>query len=148
MENIIVVVNDAQYALQMITPMKNGASPTRWVVLACPPRFKRHVSRWVNKGALYSWRQDWAKQMVQTLEPVLTSGGDQFTWRCCHKSLPQEAALLEMEFNTHRVLDARLHMVEGHHLPVSPTQPVVSHDRWSVPGGVAMMGAVLMAAAD
>ncbi len=148
MENFIVVANDASYALQMITPMKTGASPARWVILICPPRFKRHVSKWVNKRALASWRQEWASEVAKTLEPVLTLGGDQFVWRCCHQPLPQEVAALQQEFNTQRVLDARLPMMEGHHPPVSATQPLASHDRWSVPGGVAVMGAVLMAAAD
>jgi hypothetical protein len=132
----------------MITPMKNESNPTHWVVLVCPPQFKRHVSKWVSKSALRSWRHEWSKQMLQSLEPVLTSGGDQLSWRCCHQFLRQEVESLQKEFNTHRVLDARLQRVEGHHPPVNSAQPVGSHDRWSVPGGVAMMGAVLMAAAD
>ena len=148
MENIIVVANDAEYALQMITPMKNESTPTRWILLICPPKFKRHISKWVNKSALNGWRQEWAREMVKTLEPVLASGGDQWSWRCSQKSLADEVSQLQQEFNTHRVLDARVHLMGGEHLPVSPAQPVVSHDRWSVPGGVAMMGAVLMATAD
>jgi len=43
MEKIIVVVNNAEYAMQMVAPMKNDALPTEWVLLVCPPKFTRHV---------------------------------------------------------------------------------------------------------
>lgn len=148
MENIIVVANDAQYALQLIAPMKNEAIPTRWIVLICPPKFKRHVSKWVNRGALKSWRRAWAEQAAKTIEPVLTSGSDQMHWQCCHRALVNEVDELKAVWQTHRVLDARIPLLGASHDPVSAAQPMTTHDRWSVPGGVAMMGVMLVTAAD
>ena len=48
MENIIVVVDDADYALKIIAPMKGEINPTNWVLLVCPPKLTRHIGRWVN----------------------------------------------------------------------------------------------------
>ena len=51
MENIIVVIDDPEYALKMLTPMKNEGTPTQWVLLVCPPRLTRHIGRWVNQAS-------------------------------------------------------------------------------------------------
>ncbi len=148
MEKIIVVVNDAEYALQMVAPMKNDANPTQWVMLVCPPKFTRHVSRWVSRNALSAWRDKWAQELIQVVKPVMTLGGDTFHWRCNQGALPEEIKRLQQEYGTQRVLDARRPKVGVDQQPVSVSQPVTSNTSWSIPGGVAVMGAVLIAAAD
>ena len=148
MEKIIVVVNDADYALQMLAPMKNEAAPTQWVLLVCPPKFTRHVNRWVNRNALNAWRTKWAQDVIEVVKPVMTQGGDSLEWICSRGSLPEEIKRLQQTHGTQRVLDARRPKLGVEQQPVSASQPVTSNNSWSVPSGVAMMGAVLIAAAD
>lgn len=148
MEKIIVVVNDAEYALQMVDPMRNDAVPTLWVLLVCPPKFTRHVSRWVNRHSLNAWRHQWAQNVIEVVKPVMTQGGDALQWRCSKGAIPQEIKRLQQEHGTQRVLDARRPKFGAEQQPVSASQSVTTNNSWSVPGGVAMMGAVLIAAAD
>ncbi|MBU3652175.1 MAG: hypothetical protein FGM44_03730 [Limnohabitans sp.] len=148
MEKIIVVVNDAEYALQMVAPMRNEASPTLWVLLVCPPKFTRHVNRWVSRQSLNAWRQKWSQDLIELVKPDMTAGGDALQWRCSQRDLPQQIQRLQKEFGTHRVLDARRPKFGVQQQPVSASQPVTTNNSWSIPGGVAMMGAVLIAAAD
>ena len=54
MENIIVYVDDAAYAMQMLQGMRaDGAArnPTRWIVVGCAPRVTHRVSKWVTHSA-------------------------------------------------------------------------------------------------
>jgi len=148
MEKIIVVVNDANYALQMVEPMRNDASPTQWILLACPPKFTRHVNRWVNRQSLNVWRNKWAQDVIQVIKPVLVRGRDSLHWKCSQGDLSKEIQRLQQEFGTQRVLDARRHRFGVEQQPVSASQPVITNNSWSIPSGVAMMGAVLIAAAD
>jgi len=148
MENIIVVVDDADYALKIIAPMKGDINPTCWVLLVCPPKLTRHIGRWVNKTSRDAWRYKWSQALVQTIEPSLATGGDQVHWRYCKGALIQEMRKLQNDFNTHRILDARRPKLGQDHERVSPGQPVVSDNRWAIPGGVAAMGAALLVASD
>ncbi len=88
MEKIIVVVNDAEYAMQMVAPMKNDALPTEWVLLVCPPKFTRHVGRWVSRQSLKAWRNQWAQELIQVVKPVITLGGDTLQWQCSQGRCP------------------------------------------------------------
>jgi len=148
MEKIIVVVNDAEYAMQMVAPMKNDALPTQWVLLVCPPKFTRHVGRWVSRQSLKAWRNQWAQELIQVVKPVITLGGDTLQWQCSQGPLPDEINRMQQEFGTHRVLDARRLKLGEHQQPVSESQPVTSNNNWSVPSGVAVMGAMLIAASE
>ena len=148
MEKIIVVVNDAEYALQMVAPMKNEALPTHWVLLVCPPKFTRHVGRWVSRQSLKAWRNNWAQDLIEVVKPVMTLGGDTLQWSCSQGALPDEMRRLQRETGTQRVLDARRLKLGVQQQPVSESQPVASNNNWSVPSGVAVMGAMLIAAAE
>ena len=61
MENIIVVLDDATHALNQVLPMRKEGVRTHWILLACPPRLTRHISRWVNQGSRNAWRKRWAR---------------------------------------------------------------------------------------
>ena len=58
METIIVFIDDADYAVQMLQPMlpATNHTPTRWVLVGCAPRITRRISKWVTKGARQSWQ--------------------------------------------------------------------------------------------
>ena len=85
MDKIIVYLNDAEHALQQLAPMKNGSGgPTRpvalhateWVLVACPPRMPKRISKWVRPEALGHWRDLWSKKLFAQIVPMLTTQGD------------------------------------------------------------------------
>ena len=79
MDNIIVYVDDATYALQMLQPMLPAGgprNPTRWIVVGCAPRVTHRVSKWVTHSARESWRGKWAEKVFAQLMPVLQREGD------------------------------------------------------------------------
>ena len=148
MENIIVVLDDAEYALKMLAPMKDDGNPTQWVLLVCPPKLTRHIGRWVHHASREAWREKWGLELVQKLRPVLGADGDRLQWRLAKGPLVEQTRRLQAEFTTHRVLDARRPQIGQDHAPVTATQPVEHSSHWALPGGVAAMGAALLMAAD
>ena len=76
MENIIVVLDDATHALNQVLPMRKEGVRTHWILLACPPRLTRHISRWVNQGSRNAWRKRWAQDLLEKVQPAMTELGD------------------------------------------------------------------------
>lgn len=148
MENIIVVIDDPEYALKMLAPMKNEGNPTQWVLLVCPPRLTRHIGRWVNQASREAWRNKWTQELLQKIRPVLQGAGDRVQWRIAKGPLVEQTRKLQSEFVTHRVLDARRPKWGQDHDPVTAGQPVEHTSQWTLPGGVAAMGVALLMAAD
>jgi len=148
MENIIVVLDDAEYALKMLEPMKDGGHTTQWILLVCPPRLTRHIGRWVSTATREAWRNKWGLELVQRLKPALADGDDRLQWRLAKGALVDQTRRLQSEFTTHRVLDARRPRLGQDHDPVTAGQPVEHNSQWSLPGGVAAMGVALLMAAD
>ena len=148
MENIIVVIDDPDYAQKILTPMKNQGQPTQWVLLACPPRLTRHIGRWVNHASREAWRKKWTQELVQKLQPVLETGEDRLVWRVAKGSLVTQTRQLQAEFSTHRVLDARRPKFAQDQAPVTADQPTEHSSHWTLPSGAAAMGVALLMAAD
>ena len=148
MESIIVVIDDLEYALKILTPMKNEGKPTQWVLLVCPPKLTRHIGRWVNAAARASWRQKWGQELVQQLQPALEAAGGRVQWRIAKGALVEQTRQLQAQFITHQVLDARRPRLAQDQEPVTTDQPTEHNSRWALPGGAAAMGAALLLAAD
>lgn len=148
MENIIVVLDDAEYALKMLTPMKNDDDPTQWVLLVCPPHLTRHIGRWVTPASRAAWRTKWAQELVQKIQPSLTRESDRVQWRLAKGVLIDQTRRLQSEFATHRVLDARRPKLGEDQMPVTAGQPTEHNSQWTLPGGVAAMGVALLMATD
>ena len=155
MEKIIVVLDDAGYARQQLIPMKaNGtplpgaATPTHWVLVACAPRLTQHVSKWVSHSARENWRAKWAGKLFEQIAPGLQAAGDSVTTVLAKGPLPELTRKLMAEHAASRVLDARRPKFGQDMQPVTADQPAPGDGRWSVPGAVAGMGAVLVLAAE
>ncbi|MFM7026451.1 MAG: hypothetical protein ACKOWC_10395 [Limnohabitans sp.] len=148
MESIIVVIDDPEYALKLLTPMKNEGHPTQWVLLVCPPRLTRHIGRWVNLASRDAWRNKWTQELLQKIRPLLQGPGDRLQWRVAKGALAEQTRNLQSEFVTHRVLDARRPRFAQDQEPVTNDQPTEHSSRWALPGGAAAMGAALLMAAD
>lgn len=153
MEKIIVYLDDAAYAQQQLAPMNahtgGAAAPaTHWVLVACAPRMTQHISKWVSHTARQNWRAKWAEKLFGVIVPHLQQRGDSFTMVLAKGPLPELTKRLSTEHATSRVLDARRPKF-GHDLqPVTADQPTAKEERWSVPGAVLGMGAVLVLAAE
>lgn len=71
MDKIIVYVDDADHAQQLLAPLaaKEPASQRHWVLVACAPRMTHRVSKWVSHSARESWRNKWADKLFAQIIP-------------------------------------------------------------------------------
>ena len=149
MDNIIVYVDDAAYALQMLQPMRlvdsvNG--PVRWIVVGCAPRVTHRVSKWVTHSARESWRSKWAEKVFSQLQPLLQQGGDSVVTLLAQSTLPAQTEALIDQYGTARVLDARRPKFGQDMQPVAKSQVQESHTTLGY--AAALLGAGVLAATD
>ncbi|MFZ9298747.1 MAG: hypothetical protein ACO24Y_10450 [Hylemonella sp.] len=152
MDNIIVYIDDMEFARHQLVPMESQSAgdrqPTHWIVVACPPRLTRHISKWVNHAARENWRSKWAEEVFSQVSVELTARGDTVTPVLARGPLAEMTKKLQAQHGNCRVLDARRPKF-GHDLPpVTSDQPATNESRWSVPGAVAGLGAVLVLASE
>jgi hypothetical protein len=155
MEKIIVYLDDAAYAQQQLVPMKTGSAAvagttpaTHWVLVACAPRLTQRISKWVSHSARENWRSKWAEKLFAQIVPGLQAAGDGVTTVLAKGPLPELTRKLMAEHAAVRVLDARRPKFGQDMQPVTADQPAPAEGRWSVPGAVVGMGAVLVLAAE
>lgn len=152
MDKIIVYVDDAAYARQQLAPMKNAGpgmmQGTHWILVACAPRMTRHLSKWVNHSARESWRARWSEKLFAQIAPQLQARGDQVSTVVSKGPLVTLTKDLLSQHGVAHVLDARRPKFGQDMPPVTADQPTSKVARWTVPGAVAGMGAVLVLAAD
>ncbi len=152
MDKIVVYVDDATYAEQQLTPMMSGSaggtSQTHWIVVACAPRMTHRISKWVSHSARENWRAKWSDKLFAVVVPMLNARGDTVTPVLAKGPLPELTQRLLIEHGTARVLDARRPKF-GHDMePVTVDQPATTQARWTVPGAMAGLGAMLVLAAE
>ena len=148
MDKIIVYVDDADYALQQLTPMLVGGGRTEWVVVACAPRMTHRISKWVSHTARENWRNKWADKLFALTVPPLKARGDTVTTVLAKGPLPELTDRLIADHGPARVLDARRPKFGQDMHPVTKDQPAAKDGRWSVPGAVASLGLVLVLAGE
>ena len=155
MESIIVFVNDSAYARQTLAPLKHqalsigaSASATHWIVVACPPRLTRHVSKWLTHSARMQWRAKWSDKLFAEIAPMLKANGSTVQTLTAQGSLVELTDRLLKQHGAAKVLDARLALVGQVLLPVTRDQPVGEGDCSVLPGAMPGMGPVLRLAAD
>jgi hypothetical protein len=153
METIIVFIDDADYAMQMLHPMLPAANdlPTRWVLVGCAPRITRRISKWVTQSARHSWQASWADKVFAQVVPMLQAPSraqDIVTTQLANnrQSLCELTQSLTQQYGLGRVLDARRPKL-GHELaPVKagqaqPTNRITNY-------ATALAGAGMLAAFD
>ena len=142
MENIIVYVDDAGYALQLLQPMlpaSRSALPTRWIVVGCAPRVTHHVSKFVTYSARDSWRRKWSDKVFGEVVPALQQEGDAVVTLLAQGNLIAQTDALVKTHGVARVLDARRPKFGQDMQPVTATQAQETH-------GVARYAAALAGA--
>ena len=108
MDNLIVYLDDAAYAMQLLQPMlSSGTGPTRWILVGCAPKVTHHASKWVTHSARQSWRGKWADKVFSQLLPLLRKEGDCVVTEMAQTSLQSQTESLIRQHGVARVLDAR-----------------------------------------
>ncbi len=149
MDTIIAYVDDAAYALRIITPLLS-AGPSdpqiRWILVACAPRLSRHVSRWVTESARQSWRGAWARKVFDSLAPSLQGSGAVVITKVAQQPLCELTDSLQNQHRGAKVLDARRPKFGQDLAPVTRQQYQEPPDKMGYAAIVA--GAALLIAAD
>lgn len=151
MDKIIVYLDDAAHALQVLAPMTNGdaaAQGTHWVLVACPPRMTKHISRWVTHSAREHLRNKWSNEQFAQILPVLEACVGSVTTHIAEGPLVAFTQRLLATHTSARVLDARRTRFGQDMEPVTRNQPTGQGSRWEVPGALAGMGTLLVLASD
>ncbi len=149
MDTIIAYVDDAAYALRIITPLLphgQTAKPVRWILVGCAPRLSRHVSRWVTESARQSWRGVWARKVFDHLAPLLQGSGDVVITKVAQQPLCDLTESLQKQYRGAKVLDARRPKFGQDLAPVTREQYQEPTDKMGYAAIVA--GAALLIAAD
>lgn len=113
MDNIIVYVDDAAYALGVLQVLQAPRTadgmrkPVRWIVVGCAPRVTHRVSKWVTHSARENWRGKWAEKVFARLLPLLQQEGDTVVTQLAEGGLPGQTEVLTKEYGSAQVLDAR-----------------------------------------
>ena len=130
MENIIVYVDDAGHALNILQPMLSASRsplPTRWIVVGCAPRVTHHVSKFVTHSARDSWRRKWSDKVFGQVVPALYRAGDDVVTLVAQGNLVAQTDALIKTHGVARVLDARRPKFGQDLQPVTSTQATATH---------------------
>ena len=165
MDNIIVYIDDAAYALHLLQPMlpspglddatvvlaqssvADASTPaTHWILVGCAPRVTRRVSKWVTHSARDSWRRKWADKVFSAIVPALQWHPGTVTMLLADASLADQTEALIRQHGKARVLDARRPKLGQDLQPVTATQLPERHAAMGF--AAAMAGATLLAGID
>jgi hypothetical protein len=149
MEKIILYVDDAAYARQFLaglTPEAVGTGVRQWVLVACPPRMTRRISKWVSHSARENWRSKWFAKVEEQILPLLQLEGGQVRPILAKGPLPELTQRLKAELGSARVLDARRPKFGVDLEPVAPDIEAPGKSGWALPGALLGMGALLVLA--
>lgn len=153
METIIVFIDDADYAVQMLQPMLPAANdlPMRWVLVGCAPRITRRISKWVTQSARQSWQASWADKVFAQVVPMLQSPSraqDMVTTQLASNrlNLCELTQSLTLQYGHGHVLDARRPKLGYEMAPVTAGQMQPSNRMTGY--ATALAGAGVLAALD
>lgn len=171
MDTVIVYVDDAEYARQIIEPLAQSpdSRATHWVLVACAPRMTHRISKWVSHSARESWRAKWADKLFAQVTPWLGARNAQISTVLAKTPLPE---LLEQLHAKHgaqaQLVDARRPKQENQAAATLPTvveQPALSIQpvtapavtvtikkkpsrTWALPGTLASLFCMVFVAAE
>ncbi len=148
MDTLIVYLDDANYAQQILAPMLSSDTPTRWVLVACAPRMSRRIGKWLSHSARENWRDKWCDKLFSQITPVLSATrSSTLEYIVAKGPLPELTQQLRGRFGVARVVDARRPKFGQELAPVTPEQRC-EKTSWQVPGAVGSLSAVLVLAAE
>jgi hypothetical protein len=117
------------------------------VLVGCPPKLNRHLSRWISGGARKKWQAQWSDTACSEISKAFTSEGHHFVHRVAFGPLINVTKQLQGEFPGARVLDARRPKLAQTPEPLVEGQQA-QPDVVSRAMGVAATAAIFVLAAD
>ena len=147
METFIAFIDNKEHAHQQLLPMLESHTAAHWVLVGCPPVHTRHTTRWVTKGALRKWRNNWTQQTLKDLVDQCEFKGLRVSTRMASEPLLQVTRQLTGEYPQARIVDARVPKLGVKLEAVTDSQPTHA-STWAVPGSLVAMGALLAAASE
>ena len=107
METLIVYVNDSEHARNQLATMIDANQPTKCVLVGCPPRLNRHISKYISSAARKKWQTTWTDNACAEISKSFATEGHQFVSRLAVGPLINVTKQLQGEFLGARVIDAR-----------------------------------------
>ena len=151
MNRVIVYVDDAAYAQQVLAPLfaRGTAAPTEWVLVACAPRMTHRISKWVSHSARENWRTKWAEKLFAQILPVLQAPASSVTTVVAKGPLAELTEQLQAGRSTPaasanasaQVVDARRPKL----LDPSDADGGQSGRKWSTPRPGTLLGSLMTA---
>lgn len=145
MDKVIVYVDDAAYAQQVLGPLfaksTRGASAarTQWVLVACAPRMTHRISKWVSHSARENWRTKWADKLFAQIVPLLRAPAGSVTTVLAKGPLNELTDQLQaaQEGGAAQVVDARRPKTDA------ATEPQRPERRWPSPRPGTLLSSLL-----
>ena len=106
MNTTIVYLDDADYAVQQISPLR-GQTGGHWILVGCAPRMTHRISKWVSHSARENWRAKWADKLFAQVLPWLGRSSTDVTTVLAKGPLPELAEQLQATHGVAQVVDAR-----------------------------------------
>lgn len=110
MDRVIVYVDDAAYAQQVLAPLfaRPATAQTQWVLVACAPRMTHRISKWVSHSARENWRTKWADKLFAQILPALRTSTSSVTTMVAKGPLAELTEQLQAaQPSAAQVVDAR-----------------------------------------
>ncbi|KRD46179.1 hypothetical protein ASE52_15935 [Acidovorax sp. Root275] len=139
MDRVIVYVDDAAYAQQVLAPLfaRGAAAGTQWVLVACAPRMTHRISKWVSHSARENWRAKWADKLFAQMLPGLRVPTDRVTTVLAKGPLAELTDQLQAAgTSAAQVVDARRPKMDA------AEESTRQDKRWSPPPGT-LLGSLL-----
>lgn len=143
MDRVIVYVDDAAYAHQVLAPLfaREAAAPTQWVLVACAPRMTHRISKWVSHSARENWRTKWADKLFAQILPGLRGPANSVTTVVAKGPLVELTEQLQAaQPQAAQVVDARRPKSEA---PEATAKSQTAGRRWPTPRPGTLMGSLL-----
>ena len=78
METLIIYVNETEYARNQLAAMLSVRQPTQCVLVGCPPKLNRHISKWISGAARKKWQTQWVDTVCGEISTAFVQEGHQF----------------------------------------------------------------------
>ena len=143
MDRVIVYVDDAAYAQQILAPLlaREAAANTRWVLVACAPRMTHRISKWVSHSARENWRTKWADKLFAQILPGLRAPANTVTTVVAKGPLVELTEQLQAaQPSAAQVVDARRPKSDA---PEDAEKSQTAGRRWPTPRPGTLMGSLL-----
>ena len=143
MDKVIVYVDDAAYAQQVLGPLftqGGSAGRTQWVLVACAPRMTHRISKWVSHSARENWRTKWADKLFAQIVPLLRAPAGNVTTVLAKGPLNELTDQLQtaQEGGAAQVVDARRPKTDA-----AATEPPQPERRWPSPRPGTLLSSLL-----